>query len=334
MRLNVLAGTYANATTSRTFSTAGTTTAPIWWRGFKTSIGDQDSNNVAVDGTDIPLITFTGSSAQAVVSGAHHIFSNLSFSSACTGTGGTFNCTGGSSKFYRCRFANTGTGSSSACGLRLGAGNNHVSACSFAPTSSAAGLLNNTSRNVIDGCVFTGGLNGVANVSTQDGGVIAFCVFDSQAGDAITHSVASNLLSVINCSFYSPAGNGINMTTASVLAVINCYFENVNQASKAAIMNSSGTNSNLITAVANTYYNCTANTSGFGDSPLIFDNGTLGSAGFVAPGSQNFALNASAWDLAFPGKFENTAVYQSGLSNGAAQPSPGGGPFGGFISMP
>src|SRR5262249_38755048 len=66
-RINVKAGTYANTTTNRTFAQGGAATTPLLWRGYKTSIGDQAENNVAVAGTDIPTWTFT--TGQVTVSG-------------------------------------------------------------------------------------------------------------------------------------------------------------------------------------------------------------------------------------------------------------------------
>src|SRR3954469_22755033 len=55
IRYNVKAGTFANTTTSRTFSGAGTTTAPNWWRGFNATIGDIDTDNTLTK----PAWTFT-----------------------------------------------------------------------------------------------------------------------------------------------------------------------------------------------------------------------------------------------------------------------------------
>ncbi len=316
MRLNVLAGTYANTSTTRTFAGAGITTAPIWWRGYKTTIGDQDSNNVAVAGTDIPSFTFT--TGQMVVSGAQHIFSSLDINSACVTSGGAVAGNATSLKLYRVRITNTAANAQARALTNTSAGTSLVCvACYFKATSSAIIILPSAASQSFEGCIFTGGTNAFNN--GQANNTLINCVFDSQGSDAI--AISGTNLTVANCSFYAPAGNGINFTTAITAFIINNYFENVNQALKAAINNTSGTNTNLVTAVSNTYYNCTTNTLGLGDSPLIFDNGTLGSAGFLAPGSQNFALNGVAQKLGFPGKFENTAIYQGYLSNGAVQPS-------------
>src|SRR5580765_5922822 len=60
--VNMLAGsgnTYDGTTAIRTFATAGTTVAPVWWRAYKTTPGDQDGNNLAVAGVDIPTLTTT-----------------------------------------------------------------------------------------------------------------------------------------------------------------------------------------------------------------------------------------------------------------------------------
>src|SRR4029077_14768464 len=97
------------------------------------------------------------------------------------------------------------------------------------------------------------------------------CVFDAPAGDAIQFS--TGYAQIINCSIYAPGGHGINWTgtPATMCTVANCHFENVNQASKFAITNASGMNTNLIHCINNSYYNCFGTVNGLGDSPLIFD---------------------------------------------------------------
>lgn len=316
MRLNVLAGTYASTTTTRTFAAVGTTTAPIWWRGFKATIGDQDANNVAVAGTDIPSLTFT--TGQMVVSGAHHIFSSLDITGACTTAGGQVTWSGTAGDMHGVRITNTAVNSAGrALTTFSGASGLSCVRCYFTTAATTVDrIINNGAASLnLYGCVFDGGTLGILVSSSA---TLAFCAFYNQSSDAIFVTGTTALIS--NCSFYAPTGNGVNVASpAAGIIVANCYFENVNQAAKAAINNTSGTNTNLIRCIGNSYYNCTANTSGLGDSPLIYDNGTLGSAGFVAPGSKNFALNSVAKALGFPGLFENTSVYQGYLDPGAVQ---------------
>src|SRR5512138_3864162 len=61
MRINIKAGTYTNTTTDRTFAAVGTTTAPIWLRGYKATAGDMDgestSHGAFIDATEIPYLS-------------------------------------------------------------------------------------------------------------------------------------------------------------------------------------------------------------------------------------------------------------------------------------
>ncbi len=229
-------------------------------------------------------------------------------------TPGSVNFSGAQIELYRFRIQNT---AANAQGKAFSSAGNSLQAtsCYFKSTTTATFVIAITAGqnpNFI-GCQFTGGIIGASL-----GGQTTFvnCVFDSQAGDAIQ---SSTIVNAFGCSFYAPVGNGINLTAVASSIIANCYFENVNQAAKAAINNTSGTNTDQMKCVANTYFNCTATILGLGDFPAIFDNGTLGSAGFVAPTSQNFALVPSAWGLAYPGLFELTNVYRGYLDNGAAQ---------------
>lgn len=322
-RINIKAGTYANTTTTRTWALTGAATTPLWVRGYKTSIGDQDSNNTPVAGTDIPNWTFT--TGQIVANNNHAIYSSLAVTSASTSTGGTWSGGGTCQMYYRMQFTNTAA-NAAAVAFRLGGTiSNAVIGCYFTSTSSAnvVNAIAGTGHYFL-GCIFTGGLIGLSSGVTWL--VANFCVFDSQNSDAISFNGSSGnaIYNITNCSFYNPTGNGINLTTATDTFISNCYFENVNQASKAAINNTSGAATDRIRCTANTYYNCTANTSGLGDSPLVFDNGSIASQGFQNPGSQVFSLNGVAQRLAFPGplqSFQNNANNYTGyLSNGAVEP--------------
>ncbi len=313
-RVNMIAGTYVNTVTGRSLTTAGTAIAPIWWRGYKTTIGDQDNNNVAVAGTDIPAITFT--TGQFIVGAAHQILSSLDIAGACTTAGGQFviNGTPGVT-CYRVRCQNT---AANAAGRAIGTTTGSMLiACYFKATTTATicvNLLNN--KTTLFGCVIVGGTTGVSLGGNPN--YVLWNVFDSQAGDAmLTVSTASAVIA--NNAIYAPAGNGINIiATVGELLIANNYFENVNQASKAAINNTSGTDTDLIRCVGNAYFNCTATISGITNSFSIFDNGTLGSAAFIAPTSQNFGMLAPGQNLGYPGLFENTNVFRGLLDVGAA----------------
>jgi hypothetical protein len=106
-RVNVRAGTYANTTTNRTFGTNGTATAPIWWRGFKTTAGDMDAQPTTdrSAGTDIPLFTFT--TGVMAVNGTHQIFSNFNVLALNDGSAAAVSVTPGGAQsnciFLRCR---------------------------------------------------------------------------------------------------------------------------------------------------------------------------------------------------------------------------------------
>lgn len=322
-RVNVQAATYANSTSSLTFALAGTAATPLWWRGYQNTPGDQDSNPLATAGTSIPAITFT--TGQMLVTGSNQVFSSLDVSGAylAAGTNAQLNVSAGVCTFYRFRIQNT---ASNANGVALKFGSGVVSAtlvsCYIKATTAAAEVVNCAAgTHRFTGCYISGGAKGVAYAATS--AMFFGCVFDSCGGDAINTNTTTTLS---NCSFYAPTGNGINITavpTAGV-SVSNCYFDTVNQPGKYAINNSSGTNTDLISAIANAYYNCTGTVNGLGDFPLIFDNGILAASAFANPSTQNFVLNSNGYGLGFPGGLEKLASSVGYLDIGALQHQAGG----------
>lgn len=315
--INVKAATYANTTTVRTFAMAGSVTALLWWRGYKTTIGDQDANNVAVAGTDIPTVTFT--TANFNVTGVHQIFSNLDITSSSTTVvglvAGASNC-----EYYRLRVRATGANAASKA-ANSSVSNSTFVACYFSATATAATVVSLAGNsNSMIGCVVTGGIIGVGLTFTS--ALVFGSVFDSQAGDAI--NVGTGIaVSIINNSIYAPAGHGVAITSSTSAIVLNNYFENVNQASKAGVANTSGTDTDIIRLIANGYFNCTSNTSAITESFSVFNNGTLSSAAFTAPTTDDFSIGTVAAAIGFPGTFEN-AAYQGYLDIGAVQRAAGG----------
>ncbi len=275
-----------------------------------------------VAGTTLPAWTFT--TGQMVISGVDQIFSNIDISSQCTTAGGAISTTATNIVFYGCRIQNTAANAASNV-IKLGAVTFcRMIRCYLKATTTATSCVNNTTTDVVfSGCTIIGGITGLISSGVRS--IVHRCVFDSQVTDGISQSTQS--LYVIESSFNagSANGNGINLTSTGAVTAINNYFEGYTTAAKAAINNSSGTNTCNIVAVGNSYFNNTANTAGLGDFPLIFDNGTLASTGFLAAGSQNFTPNQVLFNLGFPGLFENVTAYQGYLDGGALQHLAGAG---------
>ncbi len=291
IQVNLLAATYANTTSSRSLGPTGSALVAVIWSGYKTSINDQDTNVLAVAGTDIPHITFTTATMSATSNFV--VMRNLAVTSASTANPAA-TC-GGGNAVINCQFNNTGANAAST-GLSLTATGSAI-ACYIKSTATATAAFKMAAANcTAAGCYVTGGAaesilvaNGVAAIFNT--------VVDSAAGDALSTSVS---IFVCGLSVYAPLGNGINFTTVAASIIANSYFSTVNQASKAAINNTSGTNTYLIRVVGCAYFNCTATLSGFGDYPEYFSAGTIGSEGFEAPASQNFMPLAPLQTVGFP----------------------------------
>jgi hypothetical protein len=323
-RINVKAGTYANMSTSRTFTLAGAATTPLWWRGYKTSIGDQDANNQAVAGTDIP--TFTGTSGVFTISGINQNFHNIDWT--CTSTGAPVITVGAVLvTFYGCRITATGANAASyAC--QINSGNAFFVRCWLKATASATRVMfcNSSTYTAFRACTVTGGIQGIEGSACLPL-IIMNCVFDTQAGDAIKNSSGTW---AIGNSIYNPAGHGINLTTISSSGNFLCnnYISGASQAGKFGITNSSGTNSMSMRLLGNAFFNCTGNINGATENLFLQDNGTLGSEAFQTPGSQDFRIKVVGQAIGNPGTFENVSVYQGYEDVGAMQHLATGGPTG------
>lgn len=316
-RVNVRAGTYANTTNTRTFATAGTTTAPIWWRGFTSTAGDLDTEptTTRVVSTDIPHFTFT--TGRALVSGGYQIMSNISM--LTTGASGNYvlSVTGATFKGHRLRLENqdSASGNCRAFGSNTSGGND-LSACYFKTTSAADAVLVNAPATFL-GCVFEGAADGLDSGSNC---VVVGCVFNNSGANGILHSVTSLLVAIGN-SFYSCATDGIRFTGLPGTTAPHVLANNIfSECGGYGINNATGTNTANIHRVGNLFFNNTSGTeNGFGDLPS-FAQQTDSSSPFTNAGSADFSLvgtsNAKANGL--PGLFENQS-YKSYLDIGAVQ---------------
>jgi hypothetical protein len=300
---------------------SGTTTTLIWWRGYQTIPGDQDTHYLAVASTNIPLISFT--SGTITFAGTHTRISNIAFTASVNSPA---TLSQPDIVVYGCQFLCT---YESAGGFAVTTSSyTPFVECIFSAPVAASEVVHITSGYLcFIGCIINGGSIGIT-FGASIGIICNSCIFYGQSGDSISISGGYGCF-IANCSFYAPGANGINIsgTFGAVipLVIANCYFEAITTVGKAAIMNSSGTNTPLLVPINNAYYNCTANISGVTDSFAIFDQGSLASAGFVSGSTGNFAPATVLQNIGFPGGFETLSAFKGYMTPGAVQPQNTGG---------
>lgn len=314
MRLNVKAGTYANTTTSRTLAAVGTTTAPIWWRGFDTTPGDLDSDIT----TAKPLFTFT--SGVFTVSGAHHIISNLSVLGT-SATGPLFVISAANCHIDRIRSEHQNAGSNSLA-LNITSTQTRITRSWFKTTSTASRTVDAAGESVFDGCVFLGGGDGI-RVSANC--TIANCMCTGNGAHGINLSAASSrTLAIINCTIYGATTDGIRL---GALPSCGLFLRNeITNCGGWGINNATGTNTNVVSRVGNVFYsNASGNETGFGDSPSIGED-TESSSPYTDAGSSDFSLvsGATAKGRGLPLGHENVA-YTTYIDTGGVQRQESGG---------
>jgi len=308
-RINIKAGTYANTTTTRTFNTAGATTAPVWWRGYSSSPGDLDSDFT----TAKPSVTFT--TGQFSITGAHQMFSNL----AITGTGNTATLVSvGVSNILLLRLrvdSQNANASASAVSLSNAIVNVRCINCYMKASTTATTVVPVTNANlVLVGCTLRGGGNGIT--TTGDVLVIQSCCLISLGADGVRLTATTAYPIIIGNTFQDPGGDGIEITAAVTKGII---AGNIFDSCAVGINNSTGTNTNTIARFLNCFRNCTNNEVGFGDAPSILEQAESVVPFVNAPTDLTLIPTAVSRGI-FPGLFENESFTGYGDLGGVQRP--------------
>lgn len=310
VRYNVRAGTYANTTTSRTFSGAGTATSPNWWRGFNSAIGDLDTDW----STAPPLITFT--TGQMTLSGGHQVFSNLSITSQATAASGAVICSGGV-LLDRVRIENTAANANSRAITFTGGIFNRLTRCWLKATQTADAVahINNNSNAwvIMQSCYMTGGVACFKSVCTVITHItLANCLFISPAtyGIHFTSAADDYQFCLLGGTIYGPSSDGIRLDTVSPSGgtlIANTIFSNCGGY---GINQNSGAAASQIARVANDFYSCTSGSENGFDYHPSFAGVSDSSSPFTNAGSGDFSLVTGANAIAggTPGNIENTSL--------------------------
>lgn len=317
LRINVRAGTYAHTTSAIGVGLVGTTLLPVWIRGYRATPGDLDGDPTTnrVEGTDMPLMTFT--TGGFTFSGStHNILTLIAFTSA-RATGSPTVTVAGTAR--RCRFYQTGTiaGASAIGCSSLGT---RLYNCRAEATTSNTAVISGLSSGSLDSCVLVGGINSL-NTGSTSAGSIRNCVFRgyTTTGYAVP---TGNPVRVANCTFVGGV-NGISFTgTIGASEITNCMFSGC---STAGINNTSGTNTNLITRADNAFWNCGAQEIGFGDSPAF---NSITETADPLTGSTDLSLKATALSKGAAGGLFEGESYTNYLDVGAVQRQEASGAFG------
>jgi hypothetical protein len=342
-RYNVIAGTYANTTTSRAFAGAGSTTAPIWWRGYKTTAGDLDDGHTVArslqDGVNLPLITF--STGQMTVAGAYQIFSNLDITSATTTANGAVYLTGGNIRVQDSRIENTAANSASRSLSVATAGPNYILRCRLKATTTATYNVSAGAGTTISGSWIIGGATALYQTSHL---TVIRSVIEGYATNGFLNGAAINNILLDHDSFYSSGStNGISIAT--IMTSGTCLVSNtIIGGATNGINNASASAGVALNRVH--FYGCTNNLVNVTEAAdVTADLGVLG--GLIdddtdpwnSKATEDFSLasgNAIDKSTASPGIFEGQTAMVSYGDIGAVRhqdPAAGSSTGNNFISF-
>lgn len=257
MRINIKAGSYS-LTGTNTVSATTSESSPLYWRGYKTTLGDLDGalDSNPTDSTDIPHIT---NSYRLGFNPNFMKFSGLSFSQSSTNSYvvGFF---GHNYTIRNCRFRNANSAITEVLIDGPVRDLHMYSNCEFS-------IGGTTTKNFVDtdvgqtfeSCVFSSDIQLTASQGTaftNGRGMVFFKCLFRNLGIGIQASINNTNNSIINCTFDQIADDAIRLAQNCFGFIANNYFRNIGGF---AIGNSTGTASTDATSrllvVRNVYNN-------------------------------------------------------------------------------
>ncbi len=309
-RVNWKQATYT-IVASRTFSNAGTTTTPIWFRGYNTTPGDCDSDPTLAR----PLLS-VNSTFVLTMNGAHQYWTSINFTGSRSGT--IVALSGAGSKFIRCQVENTSS-NVLAIAATFSSATNIIAYSWFKTpaTATTTGVISNSSNSSYYGCIAEGGGLACFNIATGTGIFVQCITLGGVNGFLSTTGQAR----ILFCTVYNSSGDGIKWTgtpSANTAVVLGCLLSNC---TGYGINNASGTNTNDIFRACNDFYACSGgDENGFGDSPSFFNQSESASPFINTSTNFGIAAGKNALNNGFaPGGFEAFPSTVSYNTIGAVQ---------------
>lgn len=286
-RVNIKAGEYS-VTGGLSFATAGTTTSPVCFRGYKNTIGDMDtvSHGTFMSGTEIPA--FDLGSNRLVSTVAFLMWQNIDMRSSQT-TNAVVRSTGTNNSLIRCRIECTAAAASGRA-IQMTSVECAIISCWMKATTTAAACATISNRSNVSQSVIVGGSNGLDSAASASNAVVG-CVFDSPLNHCIVVA-ASNPFILSNNVFYNAGADGVRFTGAFLHTVlINNIFSEIGGI---GINNATGTNTAFVFRNRNAFHDITTSQeAGFGDTEAI-EPITLTVDPFVDAAAGDFNINDTA----------------------------------------
>ena len=299
-RVNIQAGTYSLSSV-KIISTVGTTTNPVWWRGYNATIGDLDTSYTHAD---FPYFEFTGPVSQLDCTGPFNWFSRLRMTCDASGSGaeGVIHIAAPDCRVFYCHLKGT-SDDFDCCGLYLSSSSdrcivygNYVEAATTNPDAIYGS--SNANPSMIIGNYVYGGRYGIyagsasswINNIIQNSGTAGVFI----AGTTTPKSIVGN-------SIYN-VPTGIVIETASTGVGIS---GNIFSTISGYAIDPADANNATTAIVSNLYHSCTS-----GHFRNIFESMEWGAVDattspFVDAAGGNFALSAAGRQLGFPQTFIN-----------------------------
>lgn len=231
-RVNVKAGTYARTTTTDAFTNTGTSAAPIWVRGYSSTIGDgyQGRNQYGVlVVTNMPTISYT--SGYLNINKAQILIDSMVIESTSARYGAALVLSEANTNVINSKVTNT-TAGSSATAIGSTYQGNYVINCDAETTQTNS--LNAIAASGV-GCRIIACRAKSASTSNSAiataSAVVANCIiYDSYYG--IKDSTTNQYTTLINCTFYNitkSAFLGYSNANIRSIVAINCMFTDISE---------------------------------------------------------------------------------------------------------